>query len=77
VLQLARHGAKVYLGARSETKAHAAIERLHTEHREIEKGQLVFLPIDLSDLASVVKAAQTFIKEEQRLDILGKSFLLH
>jgi NAD(P)-dependent dehydrogenase (short-subunit alcohol dehydrogenase family) len=65
----------VYLAARSETRAHGAIEKLHAENRKIDKGQLVWLPLDLLDLDGVVKSAQTLVQQEERLDILGK-FLL-
>ena len=70
-LELARHGAKVYLACRSETKALAAIELMHAEGPQILAGNLIWLPLDLIDLDSVVKAAETFMRQEDRLDILG------
>jgi len=69
--QLARHGAKVYLAARSEAKVHAAIERIYTNNKKLEAGKLIFLPLDLADLDSVARAAEIFINQEDRLDILG------
>lgn len=69
--QLARHGAKVYVAARSEGKAHAAIEKIHANNTKVEAGKLIFLPLDLADLDSVAKAAEIFLKQEDRLDVLG------
>lgn len=59
------------MAARSEVKAHAAIERIHTNNKQVEAGKLLFLPLDLADLDSVSKAAEIFLKQEDRLDILG------
>ena len=72
--QLARHGAKVYVAARSEVKAHAAIERIHANNMHVEAGKLLFLPLDLADLDSVSKAAEIYLKQEDRLDILGTPY---
>lgn len=68
---LAKRGAKVYLGARSESKAQAAIEQLYSENPNIKKGNLVFLPVDLADLDSVANAVKSFTDHEERLDMLG------
>ena len=68
--ELALHGAKVYIGARSEKRAHAAIERLYAEHPRLPRGLVVYLPLNLSDLNNVVEAAEAFLKQETRLDIL-------
>lgn len=68
--KLARHGAKIYVAARSEAKAHAAIEKIHASNRKVEAGKLIFLPLDLADLDSVAKAAEIFLKQEDRLDVL-------
>ena len=72
-LELARHGAKVYLACRNEAKALDAIERMHTECPKIEAGKVVWLSLDLMDLDGVVKAAEIFMNQEDRLDILGTS----
>jgi NAD(P)-dependent dehydrogenase (short-subunit alcohol dehydrogenase family) len=58
--------AKVYLAARSPEKAVAAIKRLEEE----TKKSAIFLELDLADLSSVRKAAETFLSHESRLDIL-------
>jgi NAD(P)-dependent dehydrogenase (short-subunit alcohol dehydrogenase family) len=70
-MQLARHGAKVYLAARSEIRAQEAIEKLYSEIPSLEKGKIVWLPLDLSDLKGVAAAAETICKNETRLDILS------
>ena len=69
--QLARHGAKVYVATRSEAKAHAAIEKIYANNKKVKAGKLIFLPLDLADLDSVAKAAEIFLKQEDRLNILG------
>lgn len=61
------------MAARSEAKAHAAIEKMYANNKSVETGRLIFLPLDLADLDSVVKAAEIFLKQETKLDILGKS----
>ncbi|KAI0751787.1 NAD-P-binding protein [Daedaleopsis nitida] len=70
--KLVRHGAKVYMGARSEQRAKAATERIHAAAAELEpgRGEVVWLPLDLSDPRSVVAAAEDFMQKEERLDIL-------
>ncbi|KAJ7025649.1 NAD-P-binding protein [Mycena alexandri] len=66
VKQLLLKNAKVYLAARSPEKAAAAIKRLEGE----TKKSAVFLQLDLADLRSVRRAAETFFSQESRLDIL-------
>ncbi|KAJ7679478.1 NAD-P-binding protein [Mycena polygramma] len=66
VKQLLLKNAKVYLAARSPEKAAAAIKRLEGE----TKKTATFLQLDLADLPSVRKAAETFLAQESRLDIL-------
>ena len=61
----------MYLAARSEKRAREAIEKLYAELTLLEEGKIVWLPLDLSDLNSVVKAAETIYKNETRLDILS------
>lgn len=60
------------MAARSEAKAHAAIEKIHANNKSVEAGNLIFLPLDLADLDSVVKAVEIFLKQETKLDVLGK-----
>ncbi|KAI0333457.1 NAD-P-binding protein [Cubamyces sp. BRFM 1775] len=70
VQHLARHGAKVYMAARNEQKAKAAIERLHAEGLGPGNGEVIWLQLDLSNPRDVKKAAEEFLQKEQRLDIL-------
>jgi NAD(P)-dependent dehydrogenase (short-subunit alcohol dehydrogenase family) len=66
-----RRGAKVYIAARSEEKAEHAIARMEQEGMGENPGQLVWLPIDLTDPHKARAAAGWFLKRESRLDILG------
>ncbi|KAJ7362911.1 hypothetical protein DFH08DRAFT_1025398 [Mycena albidolilacea] len=66
VKQLLLKNAKVYLAARSPTKAAAAIKRL----KEETKKSAIFLELDLADLPRVRRAAESFLAQETRLDIL-------
>ncbi|KAH7151411.1 hypothetical protein DER46DRAFT_690373 [Fusarium sp. MPI-SDFR-AT-0072] len=70
VKHLASRGAKVYLGARSESRAKAAIKRLLEENPLIPQENVVWLRLDLSNQAQVVDAAVELRSKEQRLDIL-------
>ena len=71
--QFAARGAKVYLGARSEQRAKKAIQRIEEAHPEVRKnGNLIWLPLDLTHPANVIKSAEDFMGREQRLDILSK-----
>ncbi|TFB00479.1 hypothetical protein CCMA1212_007575 [Trichoderma ghanense] len=70
VKQLATHGAKVYLGARSESRAKQAIDSILSENQWITKDRLTWLPLDLSKPSNIVEAAQLLSSWEKRLDIL-------
>ncbi|KAI0067969.1 NAD-P-binding protein [Artomyces pyxidatus] len=63
---LLNNGAKVYLAARSESKANEAIREL--EEKTGKKA--IFLRLDLADLPSVRKAAEDFLSKEQQLHVL-------
>ncbi|KAH8823762.1 NAD-binding protein [Flagelloscypha sp. PMI_526] len=63
---LLQKNAKVYLAARSEAKASAAIEKLKVE----TKKEPHFLKLDLSSLKDVKCAAEEFKEKETRLDVL-------
>ena len=54
VVELARRGAEVILGARNEEKLDATLQRIR---RQVPEAQLHPLVIDVSDLASVRRAA--------------------
>ena len=74
VEQLALHGAKVYLGARSEKRAQEAIQALLRKHASISKSSWIWLELDLSSPLKAERAAEEFSGKESRLDILGKLF---
>ncbi|KZS87617.1 NAD-P-binding protein [Sistotremastrum niveocremeum HHB9708] len=65
---LSKHGAKVYMAARNESRAAAAITRLETEG--VESGKVSWLRQDLADPRLAKKAADEFKKKERRLDVL-------
>ena len=54
---LLQHNAKVYLAARSPERAAKAIEELKAETGK----EAIFLQLDLSDLASVRRAAEEYL----------------
>ncbi|KAJ7197769.1 hypothetical protein GGX14DRAFT_526004 [Mycena pura] len=63
---LLQHNAKVYIAARSEEKARAAIQDLKSETgKEAE-----FLRVDLADLPSIKRAAEEFAQKETQLHVL-------
>ncbi|KAJ1309473.1 hypothetical protein OPQ81_006249 [Rhizoctonia solani] len=64
---LLNKNAKVYLAARSKSKAEAAIEWLKAETNGKEA---IFLELDLGSLASIRKAADEFRSKEQELHVL-------
>ncbi|KAJ3519276.1 hypothetical protein NM688_g9322 [Phlebia brevispora] len=64
--QLLKHGATVYLAARSQSKAEKAIEDLQKETGKEAR----FLQLDLGDLSAVKQSAEEFKSHETRLDIL-------
>ncbi|KAI1147021.1 short-chain dehydrogenase [Nemania diffusa] len=64
----AKH-AKVYIAARSEAKAAAAMDAIRALH-PASTGALVYLPLDLNDLSTIKASAEAFLAQEQRLDVL-------
>ncbi|KAI9783987.1 MAG: hypothetical protein M1839_002932 [Geoglossum umbratile] len=67
VAQLARKGARVYLAARSTSRAEEAIKAIKAETPTVD---VVHLQLDLSDLDSVKKAAEEFLSKEKELHLL-------
>jgi len=59
----------VYLAGRSKDKGDAAIVAIKEAHPTTD-GRLEFLHVDLADLASIKESVATFMKKEQRLDVL-------
>ncbi|KAF8150190.1 hypothetical protein B0H34DRAFT_732947 [Crassisporium funariophilum] len=68
VKHLARKGAKVYLGARSEEKGKAAVARLQKEG--VGSGEVVWFSCDLGTPVSAKASADAFLQLEDRLDVL-------
>lgn len=72
-LQLAKHGAKVYLGCRSETRAKDAISKMRKSSPGFDlEGKLLWLPLDLSVMRLAKKAGEELLSKETRLDILSQ-----
>jgi len=68
-------GARVYMAARTESKAIAAIESITSlvvpkNNEEAGVGELLFLPLDLADLTTIKSTVSLFLSKEKRLDIL-------
>jgi NAD(P)-dependent dehydrogenase (short-subunit alcohol dehydrogenase family) len=55
---LLEHNAKVYIAARSKSKATAAIEEL----KQVTGREAIFLKLDLADLRQVKQAAEEFMR---------------
>ncbi|KAE8402486.1 hypothetical protein BDV37DRAFT_252415 [Aspergillus pseudonomiae] len=69
ILQLAKHRPqRIYLAARSESKAQTAISSIKAS---LSKNvEITWLPLDLMSIKSIQTAAQKFHAESSRLDIL-------
>ncbi|KAI0897739.1 NAD(P)-binding protein [Annulohypoxylon nitens] len=63
------HNANVWVAGRSVSKAQGAISRIKEAVPSTE-GRLEFLQLDLSDLSTIKPAVESFISQEQRLDVL-------
>ena len=66
-------GAKVYMAARNEKLAQAAIERIRQTQPPTSShkpGELIFVKLDVSDLDSVKSAAEQFRSKEAHLHVL-------
>ncbi|KAI1745296.1 short-chain dehydrogenase [Xylaria scruposa] len=61
--------AKVYVTARSEAKASAAIDDIRRLYPD-SKGELAYLHLNLSDLTTIKASADDFLARERRLDVL-------
>ncbi|KZV62183.1 NAD(P)-binding protein [Peniophora sp. CONT] len=66
VKALLTRNAKVYLAARSESKAQKAIEELKDETGK----EALFLQLDLADLSAVRSSADSFLSQEPKLHML-------
>ncbi|WPG97384.1 NAD(P)-binding protein [Acrodontium crateriforme] len=63
-----KHGT-IYIAGRSQDKADAAIKEIKALYPSSD-GRLEFLFLDLADLPTIKKSADTFLAKEQRLDVL-------
>ncbi|KAF8986647.1 short-chain dehydrogenase [Cyathus striatus] len=68
--QLARNGAKVYIGARSAKKAEAAIDAIVSAAPSVPSRLLKGFIAELSDVKQVKAACDRFLAGESRLDLL-------
>ncbi|EXJ57577.1 hypothetical protein A1O7_07925 [Cladophialophora yegresii CBS 114405] len=66
------HNAKVYVAARTESKALAAIEAIKKEHPE-SQGKLEYLHLNLSDLTTIKASAEDFLSREDKLHWLDNN----
>ena len=61
--------AKVYMMARSEEKTKTAIASIKAAFPN-STGEMIFLPLDLSDLQTIKASAEAFLQREKQLHIL-------
>lgn len=66
VRALLAHNATIYLAARSQDRAEAAIDELETDTGK----RAIFLELDLSEKASIRRAAKEFLSKEKELHVL-------
>lgn len=64
---LAQQGARVFMTSRNAQKGHAAIEDVR---RTVPAADVELLDLDLSSLDSVRAAAEAFLAQSERLDVL-------
>ncbi|KAI9095625.1 short chain dehydrogenase [Phlyctochytrium arcticum] len=67
IFHLAKKGAKVYMGSRTQSRAEAAIEKIK---KDLPESTVEWVSLDLNDLATVKKAAEDVLGKTDRLDIL-------
>ena len=67
----------MYLTARTEGAAQKAIEGIYADYAGVERGEIVPLPLELQDLASVLGASALVAQAEKKLDILSAYLDLH
>lgn len=66
------HNAKVWVAARTESKALEAIESIKKDHPK-SQGKLEFLFLNLSDLSSIKASAEDFLSREDKLHWLDNN----
>ncbi|KAL4942576.1 hypothetical protein BDV06DRAFT_235318 [Aspergillus oleicola] len=71
VLEYAKHNPSlIWLAARSQSKAQAAIEEIQSQLPKNAKANIKILELDLASFDSIKAAARTVLSESERLDIL-------
>ncbi|KAH9947937.1 NAD-P-binding protein [Amylocystis lapponica] len=70
VQHLARRGAKIYMAARNEERAKAALARLQAAGLGPGNGEVVWLNLNLSDPRMAKRAAEEVLEKELRLDVV-------
>jgi len=71
-LQIANHGAKLYITTRSEAKARETIARLEEANPALkDSGRLHWFVLELDLVSRAKAAAEQFLSRETRLDILS------
>jgi len=68
--ELAKKGAKVFIHARSAEKAQGAIDAILKEAPSVSKAQLGTFIAEFTDLKAIKAAADKFVAEQDRLDLL-------
>lgn len=64
-------GGKVYIAGRTESSATTAINDITgAPHDKSKAGELIYLPLDLSDLTKIKPAVEAFKSKETKLDVL-------
>ncbi|KAJ1323631.1 retinol dehydrogenase 12 [Microdochium nivale] len=66
---LYQHNARIYIATRSQSRCEAAMAEIRAAHPS-SRGQLIFLSLQLDDLATIKATAQDFLSRESRLDVL-------
>lgn len=66
------HNAKVYVAARTESKAQSAIDSIKKKH-PMSKGSLHYLHLNLSDLSTIKESANEFLSKEDKLHWLDNN----
>ncbi|KAL9127325.1 MAG: hypothetical protein Q9175_007758 [Cornicularia normoerica] len=67
-LQLALHGARVYIAGRSPNRVEKAMEQMKASNAT--PLDLHMLEMDMQSLRSVKEGAEAFMRQESRLDLL-------
>ncbi|KAI5851308.1 hypothetical protein DFP73DRAFT_149391 [Morchella snyderi] len=67
ILALCRKGAKVYMAARTESKALAAIQDIKSK---VPTAKVEFIEMDLSSFSSIKKGVDNFLSKESKIHVL-------